>query len=380
MMGLFKINKKLLRQLDFGIIVTCCVIAFFGAINILSATQHLNKDPNNPDLIVFSVFKHQLIMIIAGLVIMYLILLVDYTVIGNYANLIYWFGVFLLVLNAIMPHAANGAESWLYIGPVGLQPSEFAKIGMIIMLAKKLDEMEGNINNLKNFFVLCFYALIPMILIVKQPDMGMTMVCFFIVLGIFFVAGLDLRVIGGGLLSLVIAIVSVWNSGLIREYQKNRLISFINPEADPLKTGFQLTQAQIGIGKGGLLGSGLLKGSWARAGSTPESSTDFIFSVLGEEWGLVGGAFLLLMYGILIYKFISIARSSKDIFGSLLCVGISSIFLFSILENIGMNIGIMPITGITLPLVSYGGSSVVTAFIAIGLILNVGMRRKKINF
>jgi len=377
MLGQFKINKKLLRQLDFGIIIIACIIVLFGSLGILSAEQHFYKDPN---VIHFNLFKTQLTWLLIGLVALYVVILVDYTVIGNYANIIYWFGVFLLILNAIMPHKVNGAESWLYIGPVGFQPSEFVKIAMIIMLAKKLDDMEGNINNLKNFFTLCFYAFIPMAFIVKQPDMGMTMVCFFIVLAIFFVGGLDLRVIVGGLLTLVVAIVIVWNSGLIMEYQKNRLRSFINPEADPLHTGYQLSQAQIGIGKGNILGDGFLKGSWAKAGSTPENHTDFIFSVLGEEWGLVGGAVLLLLYGILICKFVNIARSSKDIFGSMICVGITAIFLFSILQNIGMNIGIMPITGITLPLVSYGGSSLVTVFISIGLVLNVGMRRKKINF
>ncbi|WP_027624994.1 rod shape-determining protein RodA [Clostridium lundense] len=369
MLDKLKINKKLIRELDFSAIIIVLAISLFGAMNIYSAVG-------------ISVFKSQIVWILFGMVLLYFILVFDYSLIQGYANIIYWSGVILLALNdTIFKSTVNGAGSWMKIGSVTIgQPSEFAKLGMIIMIAKKLDSMEGNINNLKNFLNLAMYAAIPMILIVIQPDMGMMMVCFFIVLGIFFAAGLELKVIGAGLASIITLIAIVWNSPLMHEYWKIRLISFLDPEADQLGAGAQLFQSQIGIGSGEILGKGFLKGTQVAGGFIPESHTDFIFAVVGEEWGLLGAVFLLTLYGILIYKFINIARTSKDIFGSMLSIGVVSIMLFSIYQNIGMTIGVAPISGITLPFMSYGGSSYITNIMAVGLVLNVGMRRKKINF
>lgn len=382
MLEKFIINKKLFKQLDFGIITICIIIVLFGSLNILSATQWIYRGSDMSSTILnFHFLKMQLLWLMVGLVIMYLILLIDYTIIGSYANIIYWCGIFLLLLNALMPVKVNGAESWLKLPFLPqFQPSEFVKVALIIIISKKLDEMEGDINNTKNFIILAIYAIIPVIFLLKQPDMGMTMFFFFILLGMFFMAGLNSKAITFGLIGVSAAIASVWNSGLIKFYQKIRLISFLYPDADPSGTGLQLVQSQIGIGKGGIFGTGFLKGSWAAVGSTPEASTDCIFSVVGEEWGIIGAIFLLTLYGLLIYKLVKIARESKDIFGTMLTAGIVSMFLFSILQNIGMNIGIMPITGLTLPFMSYGGSSVITTFICVGLVLNVGMRRKKINF
>lgn len=366
-----KINGKLLKELDYGILIAAVIIVIFGAFNIYSATHNAYGT---------EYFKLQLIWLVLGLIVVYVILLFDYSFLMNYATVIYWASIGFLVINDIFGHTSHGAKGWLSIGSRMIQPSEFAKLGMIIMLAKKLDDMEGNINTPKNFFTLCFYAIIPMALIVIQPDMGMTMVCFFIVLGIFYAVGLDLRVIFGGIGGLIISILLVWNSGLIEPYQKKRITALFNPEADPSGANLQLQESLKGIGSGGILGKGFLKGTQVGGGFIPEAHNDFIFAVVGEEWGLVGGLALLLFYGIMIYKFIKIAKSSKDVFGSVLCIGVISTFLFSLLQNIGMTIGIMPITGITLPLMSYGGSSILTSFMAIAIVLNVGMRRKKINF
>jgi rod shape determining protein RodA len=364
------INKKLLKELDFGAIITAIIIVLFGALNIYSATRKYG----------IYYFRLQIAWLFIGLALLYIILLFDYSIIMNYANLIYWAAIVFLIINDTLGSVTNGARSWIALGNRGIQPSEFAKIAMIIMLAKKLEGMEGNINNVKNFFILCFYALLPMALIVIQPDMGMTMVCFFIVLGIFFVAGLNSKVILWGMGSVGAAIAVIWNSPLMKPYWKTRLISFLDPEADELGSGLQLISSMIGIGSGGILGKGFLKGTQISGGFVPEAHTDFIFSVVGEEWGMIGAIVLLIVYGTLIVRFIKIAMNSKDIFGSILCTGVISTFLFSILQNIGMTIGIMPITGITLPLMSYGGSSILTSFMSIGLVLNVGMRKKKINF
>ncbi|SKA75331.1 rod shape determining protein RodA [Clostridium sp. USBA 49] len=369
MLEKFKINNKLLKELDYTIIIISIIIVLFGSINIYSATRKFG----------FHYFKLQLIWLFIALILVYFILLFDYSFLMNYAGIIYWASIILLIINDTLGKVTNGARSWIAIGNRGIQPSEFAKIAIIIMLAKKLEDMEGNINNIKNFISLCFYAALPMSLIVIQPDMGMTMVCFFIVLGIFYTAGLNTKVIGWGFLGIIIVIAIAWNS-IIPPYMKLRLTSFLNPEADELGSTFQLTASLIAVGSGGIFGKGFLKGTQISGGFIPEAFTDFIFAVVGEEWGLVGAITLIVLYAILLYRFIKIASTSKDIFGSIICIGVVSSFLFSILQNIGMNIGIMPITGITLPLMSYGGSSMVTNFIAIALVLNIGMRRKKINF
>lgn len=371
MLDKLKINGKLLKELDFGILIIAILIVLFGTANIYSATRNTSG---------YGYLKLQLIWLVLGLVVVYFILLFDYSIIMNYASFIYWSAMALLGFVDIFGHVAKGARGWISLGSRAIQPSEFAKLAMIIMLAKKLDDMEGNINNPKNFLTLCIYALIPMGLIVVEPDMGMTMVCFFIVLGTFFVMGLNWKVIAGGIGGIVVLIAGIWNSPLMQGYWRRRLLSFLNPEADQTGSNLQLQESLKGVGSGGILGKGFLKGTQVSGGFIPEAHNDFIFSVVGEEWGMIGAVVLLIAYGVLINRFIKIAKSSKDIFGSALCIGVISTLLFSILQNIGMTIGIMPITGITLPLMSSGGSSMLTSFISIGIILNVGMRRKKINF
>lgn len=372
MLEKLKIGKKLLRQLDVLIIILAIIIVLFSCINIYSATFR--------NLGVYYA-RLQFIWLLMGLFVIYIILLVDYALIKNYAAVIYWAGVILLALNDfVLGSTHKGANAWIGIGSRAIQPSEFAKLGMMIMIAKLLEDMEGKINEPKNFFKLVFYALVPMVLIVIQPDMGMTMVSFFIVLGIFFVAGLNLKVIFGGFAGIATLIVIIWNSPLMKTYWKGRLLSFINPEAHGQGLSFQLNQSLMGIGSGKIFGEGFMKGLQISGSNVPEAHTDFIFAVVGEEWGLVGALFLISLYGFMIYRFIKIAKSSKDMFGSLVSVGVISTFLFSIFQNIGMTIGLMPITGITLPLMSYGGSSILSNFMSIGIVLNIGMRRKKINF
>ena len=364
-----RLNKKLLRELDYSVIIVAICIVIFGCISIYSATS---KNYGT------KLVKMQIIWLIVSIAVMYVLLVFDYMLIENYAVIIYWAGVALLIYGDVFGTVVNGARSWINIGIGTLQPSEFAKIGMIIMLAKKLDEMEGKINEPRNFFKLMFYAAVPMSLIIIQPDMGMTMVSFFIVLGIFYCIGLDLKVVIGGITSILFLIVGVWNSSIMKPYWKGRLMAVLHPEQYELGYGLQLIQSRLAIGSGGIFGRGFGKG--VQFNSVPENHTDFIFAVLAEEWGLIGALVLLLLYGFLIYRLIKIAKESKDIFGTVICVGVVSNLLFSIFQNIGMTIGLMPITGITLPFMSYGGSSLLTSFMSLALVLNIGMRRKKINF
>lgn len=376
MLGKLKLDLKILKELDFTLLLASIMTVLFGCLNIYLATKGSPETLNS--------FKKQLIFLGLSIVAIYFVLLIDYIMLKNYALIFYILSTLLLAVTPFLGKTINGATGWIRIGGFSMQPSELAKIAIIILVAKKLEDMDGKINDVKNFFILTAYIIVPVFFIVIQPDMGMTMVCFFIVLGMFFIAGLDMRIIGGGLLSLVVAVVIVWNSGLIHSYQKDRLTSFLNPEADELNTGLQLTQSMIGIGSGGVFGTGADLNINATTGyvaqNVPEKQTDFIFAVVGEHWGTLGAIFLLTLYGIIVYRTLVISRTSKDILGKMICVGFASYFLFAILQNIGMTIGLMPITGITLPLVSYGGSSLLTTMMSIGLILNIGMRKKKINF
>lgn len=371
----FKLDVRLIKDIDKTLLFSMISLVLYGILNIYLCTKGGKYD---------GVALKQFVWLVISLIILYLFLSIDYTIMMNYVPLFYWGSVLLLIATMFIGSEINGAKGWIKFGPVSLQASEFAKIGIILMLAKKLEEMEGKINNVKNFFTLVFYAGVPVLFIIIQPDMGMTMVSFFIVLGIFFVAGLDMKIIGGGLASLALAIIIVLNSSLMPAYQKSRFTGFMNPEADYAGNGYHLTQSLIGIGSGGILGS---RPSLKADGSTgyaaqnvPEVHTDFIFSAIAEQLGLLGAVFLLILYGFLIFEMIAIARTSKDICGSVICVGIVSYFLFAICQNIGMTIGLLPITGITLPLISYGGSSLLTTIMSVGLVINVGMRRKKIHF
>ena len=373
----FKLDVRLIKEIDKTLLVSLILLILYGILNIYLCTKGQYG---------LYYLKTQAGWFVLSIIALYIFMVVDYTIIFNYVPIFYWGVVILLILTKFpgIGIVVNGARGWINLGIGHIQPAEFAKLGIILMLAKKLNDMEGKINEVKNFFILVFYAAVPVLFIVTQPDMGMSMVCFFIVLGIFYTIGLDIKIIGGGLMSLILAIVLVWNSGLIESYQKARFTGFLNPAADDAKTGYHLTQSLIGIGSGGILGSRPSlsndKSTGYAAQNVPEVETDFIFAAIADQWGFLGAIVLLTLYGFLIYKMISIARTSKDIFGSVICVGIVSYFLFAILQNIGMTIGLMPITGITLPLISYGGSSLLTTVISVGLVINIGMRRKKIYF
>lgn len=372
----FKMDKRKFKEIDKWMLFSIITIVLFGILNIYLATKPYEY--NTAYLIKQSMF------FAISLVGLYLIMALDYTIIKGFTPLFYWGSIALLVLVLIVGKAVNGAQGWINLGVVSFQPAELAKVATIMMMGKKLEDMDGNINNLKNFCILAFYAAVPAALIVIQPDMGMTMVLFFMVVGVFFAGGLDKRIIIGGLTGLVVAIVVVWNSGLIQPYQKMRIISFQNPEANSSEEGYHLRQSLIGIGSGGFLGTHnpLSKNNSGGYASqyVPEVETDFIFAQIGEQWGLLGAAFLLILYGILISRMIAIAREAKDMFGSIVSIGMTSYLLFAIWQNIGMTIGLMPITGITLPLVSYGGSSLLTTILSLGLVLNIGMRKRKLYF
>ena len=374
----YKLDFKLIREIDKGLLFSAIALMLYGMLNIYLCTKG--------DVAPFFFVKKQFMWFIISMVALYFLVAVDYSVIYRYVPVFYWGSVILLLCVWIpgIGVKVNGARGWINIGISNLQPAELAKFGIILMVAKLLEEMDYEVNNLRNIIKIGIYCMIPVSLILIQPDMGMTMVCFFIVLGMLFIAGLDRRIIIGGFSALLIGVVVLWNSGIILPHQKARITAFMNPETDTSAQGYQLNQSLIGIGSGGVVGTRPSldpEVSPGYAGThVPEIQTDFIFAAIGEQWGFLGAMLLLLLYGILITKMINIARKAKDRFASLVCIGLVSYFLFAITQNIGMTIGLIPITGITLPLISYGGSSLLTTTMAVGLVLNIGMRKKKIHF
>lgn len=367
------IDKKLFKNIDFSILISMFAIAFIGILTISSATKVFTEHGNPKE------FYFQIMWLVFSCVIGFFILLVDYNTIGGYYKVLYLCSIFLLVLVLVAGKVINNAKSWLGVGPFGIQPSEIAKLVIIITLAKVMEDME-NINTPKNLLKIAIIALVPMGLIQLQPDLGTNIIFAVTIMGMLFVAGLDIRLIYGGIAAVVAGSLAVWNLGILQDYQKARIMVFLRPETDKLGRGYNALMAKTAIGAGQFFGMGLYNGIQTTGNFIPEASTDFIFSVFAEEWGFLGCLVLLGLYLNILIKSINIAKTSKDKFGKYMVTGIVTMFTFQILQNIGMDIGLMPITGIPLPFMSYGGTSLMINVISIALILNVGMRRQKINF
>ena len=285
--------------------------------------------------------------------------------------------MFLLLVK--VRNRVRGARSWIDLGFSSIQPSEFAKIGVIISFAKFLENREKKLQTVKDIILPAVFVGVPTALVLTEPDLGGAMVFLSIFAGMVFAAGISYRLILLGIAAGIAAIPPAWMF-LLEEHQKTRLLVFMNPGIDPLGGGYHVIQSMIAVGSGRLLGKGLYQGTQNKLDFLPAQHTDFIFSVLGEELGFVGAVVLIFFLFLMLYRILDAARQAKDRFGYLIVIGVLSMFTFQIFENIGMTIGIMPITGLTLPFVSYGGSSLLANMLAIGLVINVGMRRQRINF
>jgi rod shape determining protein RodA len=318
---------------------------------------------------------------ILGIVAMYIITKVDYEDISYIWPLVAGISIFLLVLVLLVGTGSesNGAQSWFRFWGVGVQPAEITKVFFIITLSTHLAKIGNDINYIKNVLMLILHLCVPLVLIMLQPDAGTAFVYVFIFLVMLFIAGIDKRyiIIAAGFLSLFS--VFAWFF-LLSQYQKNRFFAFLNPESAPRTYGYHVMQSKIAIGSGKLLGKGLFKGIQTQLDFLPEKQTDFIYAVIGEETGLIGCIVILAILMALIIRCIIIAKRAKNRLGTYMCFGVAAMWLFHTFENIGMTIGITPVTGIPLPFVSYGGSSLLTNLMALGLVLNVKMREKTLNF
>jgi rod shape determining protein RodA len=367
------LNKKIFRNVDYSILISMIAIVIIGLITISSATHAFKDDGNMRNFIV------QIVWFVLACCIGTVILMVDYNAVGGYYKILYSAIIALLILVLLVGSVRNGAKAWLGVGSLGIQPSEFAKLITIITLAKVLEDME-NINTLKNFGKLAFFAFLPMVLIQLQPDTGTNLIFAVTIFGMLFIAGLHSKIIYTGIGSAIIGVAAIWQLDILKPYQKDRILVFLKPEMDKLGVGYNAIVAKTAIGSGKFFGTGLYNGRLTEGKFIPELHTDFIFSVFAEEWGFLGAVILLALYLNIILKSIKIAKTSKDKFGFYLVTGIITMFTFQVLQNVGMDVGLMPITGIPLPFMSYGGSSLLTSVMSIAIILNVGMRRQKINF
>jgi len=373
-------EKKMLKNIDYPFVLALLAILGLSIAVMQSATASFTDD--------FA--TRHIRFIVIGLVIMVFILANDYRQWQKYSKYLYAFAIAILFLTLpfLLGHELRGATRWINIGGFTFQTSELAKLLIIIAFADFLAKRQGNLVTFKQFLPCFAFIGIPTLLILQQPDLGTSLVFIAILLGMMFVAGANAKLLvglfTGGLVAVVGWIYTYLRWGSIpmplADFQLGRLTSFLDPAADPTGTGFQLIQSQLAIGSGGITGQGLFQASQIQLRFLPDHHTDFIFSVVGAELGFIGAVILLALYFFLIYRCIYIMAHAKDMFGVLMVAGVTSMFLFHILINVGMTIGIMPITGIPLPLFSYGGTSMISNLIALGIVLNVNIRRKKIIF
>ncbi len=319
----------------------------------------------------------QMIWVGIGLAAMTLAALVDYTRLRHLSVLIYILNISLLGAIIVSGQVALGAQRWMMIGPFRFQPSEFTKLFVIMTLAAFLSERKGEISGWRDVLLALAYAAPSIVLILLQPDLGTALVVIAAIAGMLLAAGVGYRQLAS---LAVMAWAAAWAAlkfGVLHEYQVTRLVTFLNPGVDPLGSGYNLRQSIIAIGSGGVFGKGWLSGTQSRLDFLPSSvrHNDFIFAVIGEELGLIGGAVLLALFFFLVSRALRIAQMSRNYYGLLVAAGIISMWIFQVMVNIGMTIGIMPITGIPLPFVSYGGSSMLMNFMSAGLLLSIYARR-----
>lgn len=304
---------------------------------------------------------------------MFVVYAVGYRPFLNASTLLYISSLLLLGLVVTAGVIRGGAQSWFSFGGVALQPSEFTKIATILCLAATLGQRKYLAERKRGLFLAFFLTIIPLILIVKQPDLGTAIVFIPILFCILFIWGARWKHLLSVTALGLSALPFLWFS--LREYQRRRILVFLNPNIDPLNSGYTAIQSKIAVGSGGLSGKGFLGGTQHTLAFLPEDHTDFIFGVLAEEWGFLGSLLLIFLYGILLWQMFSILNRTTDLRARLLGAGIISMFGFHIFINIGMTIGLMPITGLPLPLMSYGGSSLVSFFMAIGFMLSIYKER-----
>jgi rod shape determining protein RodA len=370
---LYLSERRPLRHLDPVLLVAVLALGIVGLVTIYSATHaSLVAQRIDPGFYL----KKQLTFVTLGIVAILVAASFDYRFVKVYAGIVYVASLALLVLvRTPLGTTIRGSQRWFQLFGFQLAPSELAKLALVAMLAAFLSQLRSSDLSLQDLYRATAIAAVPGLLVFLQPDLGTSIVLTAILVGILVVAGARARHLGVLALTAIVLIFGALQLGLVKDYQIARLTAFFDPQNDPQRSDYNRTQAEIAIGSGGLFGRGYLKGTQTNLDFVPEQHTDFIFTVIGEEFGFVGAIFVLLLFALLIWRAVRIALLAKDPFGTYLAAGFASMLAIQVFVNVGMTLGIMPITGIPLPFVSYGGSSFLANCAAVGLLLNVHMRR-----
>ncbi|PKM55320.1 MAG: rod shape-determining protein RodA [Firmicutes bacterium HGW-Firmicutes-3] len=364
------------KRFDFVLVLLVAILGIIGIVAIGSATRVYSPDGTS------EIVNKQMIGYILGFCILLFFAFFDYHWLGKLAIPIYIFTILLLALVLVAGSSANNAVRWIDIGPFRLQPSEFAKIFLVLVLAKYFDKLESKINQWYIILGSILITVVPTLLIIRQPDLSTGMIMFLILAFIIYVSGISyLYVVGASAVLIPSALIGLWyiqkpEQTLLKEYQVNRIISLVNPDSVDPSLLMQTNNSIQAIGSGRIFGKGLYLGKVNQYDYLPEPQTDFIFSIIGEEFGFFGCSIVILLLFILILKCLWIAKDTTDLFGKLIITGIVAIITYQSFVNIGVTIGIVPNTGIPLPFISAGLSSLMSNMIGMGIILNIGMQRK----
>jgi len=359
----------------FTILFTALLICGIGILSIYSSNYQ--KEGASWQLI----YKRQILWVLLSLVLFFCVSGFNYRRLWDITYVLYGVILFLLILVFILGVVRLGAQRWIRFGWFNFQPSELVKLSVVIFLARYFSKKSineawlsvGRYGIMRAFILPFIFVALPVFFVIEQPDLGSGLLIMFIFVAMLFIAGIKLRYLLALMLIVGLFVPVFWH--FLRDYQKDRLLVFLNPNIDPLGAGYTIIQAKIAIGSGMFWGKGWLLGTQSQLHFLPESHTDFIFSTFAEEWGFIGCIVLLSMYYLLIRQGINIAMNTNDYFGRLLAFGISLMFAIQVVVNISMNLGLAPVVGVPLPLMSYGGSSMFVNFIALGILVNIDRKR-----
>jgi rod shape determining protein RodA len=370
---MFRIDRRLIQNFDWLTLSIVILISIIGILTIFSAT----RQPSAGESIQATFYIKQIVWLVVSILALILFISFDYIWLGRIALPLYVTGLILLLIVLVAGRTGMGAQRWISLGPLSFQPSEFFKLIFIVMLSSYYSFSRESLGITGLLRVFVFIVLVPFILLFKQPDLGTAIVAMLIFVSVSLAKGLHRKVI---IMVIVVGIISLPFLGNImwtglKDYQKNRLIAFIDPEVDPSGIGYHINQSKIAIGSGEFLGKGYLEGTQGPFRFLPEKHTDFIFAVFAEEWGFLGSVFLLCLYLLLILRGLDTASKAKDDFGRLLALGITFMFSIYFFVNVGMTLGIMPVVGIPLPFMSYGGTALLSNYVSIAVLINIRTRR-----
>lgn len=353
-----------MNKVDKMLLVSVFAILIMGLLMLFSASIKYYSH---------GIVLRQVVWMAIGVIILLLISQIDYQRILITSYFMYAFTIAILLFVLFFSKARGGSHRWINMGAFSIQPSEIAKITLVLALSSYMSVRKSEVHKL-SFIIRVFALVIPIVLLVlMEPDLGTSLLFIPITIAMLFAAGARPRHLVGIMLLGMGAVPFLWQ--FLKDYQKQRLLVFLDPNIDPLGSGYTIIQSKIAVGSGGLFGKGWLSGTQNQLNFLPERHTDFIFSVIGEEWGFMGALVLIGLFAVVIYRGIKIIERTPDLSGRLIATGFITLFAVQAIVNIGMTIGVLPIVGLTLPLVSYGGSSLVTMLTAIGIVLNVGTRR-----